>query len=93
MQVADGPDGDVYLPTTYPPTTMETATAMTDALARIGLTYADVDGWFASWDSAVFCATAPCRHGARNDPGRSTRDPDSGRRGARDLDGYHAAGA
>jgi type VI secretion system protein ImpE len=32
MQVADGPDGDVYLPTTYPPTTMETATAMTDAL-------------------------------------------------------------
>lgn len=32
MQVADGPDGDVYLPAIYPPTTMETATAMTDAL-------------------------------------------------------------
>lgn len=34
MQVADGPDGEVYLPTLYPPTT-GTATAMTDAL-RLG---------------------------------------------------------
>lgn len=35
MQVADGPDGDVYLPTIYPPTTPAAATAMTDAL-RLG---------------------------------------------------------
>lgn len=35
MQVADGPDGDVYLPTTYPPTTSTAASAMTDAL-RLG---------------------------------------------------------
>jgi type VI secretion system protein ImpE len=34
MQVADGPDGEVYLPTLYPPTT-STAAAMTDAL-RLG---------------------------------------------------------
>ena len=34
MQVADGPDGEVYLPTLYPPTT-GTAAAMTDAL-RLG---------------------------------------------------------
>ena len=34
MQVADGPDGDVYLPTIYPPTTTG-ATALTDAL-RLG---------------------------------------------------------
>ena len=34
MQVADGPDGEVYLPALYPPTT-GTATAMTDAL-RLG---------------------------------------------------------
>jgi len=34
MQVADGPDGEVYLPVLYPPTT-GTATAMTDAL-RLG---------------------------------------------------------
>jgi type VI secretion system protein ImpE len=35
MQVADGPDGDVYLPVIYPPTTNVAATAMTDAL-RLG---------------------------------------------------------
>ncbi|MBI2737812.1 MAG: SciE type virulence protein [Rhodospirillales bacterium] len=36
MQVADGPDGDVYLPTIYPPpTATAAATAMTDAL-RLG---------------------------------------------------------
>jgi type VI secretion system protein ImpE len=35
MQVADGPDGDVYLPTTYPPMTPAAADAMTDAL-RLG---------------------------------------------------------
>jgi carbamoyltransferase len=40
--------------TEYP---RQSIAAMTDALARVGLTYADVDGWFASWDSAVFCAT------------------------------------
>jgi type VI secretion system protein ImpE len=34
MQVADGPDGEVYLPALYPPTT-GTAAAMTDAL-RLG---------------------------------------------------------
>ena len=34
MQVADGPDGEVYLPALYPPTP-GTATAMTDAL-RLG---------------------------------------------------------
>jgi type VI secretion system protein ImpE len=34
MQVADGPDGDVYLPTTYPPSATE-GTALTDAL-RLG---------------------------------------------------------
>jgi type VI secretion system protein ImpE len=34
IQVADGPDGEVYLPTLYPPTTI-TAAAMTDAL-RLG---------------------------------------------------------
>jgi type VI secretion system protein ImpE len=34
MQVADGPDGEVYLPTLYPPTA-GTAAAMTDAL-RLG---------------------------------------------------------
>jgi type VI secretion system protein ImpE len=34
MQVADGPDGEVYLPALYPPTT-GTAVAMTDAL-RLG---------------------------------------------------------
>ena len=33
MQVADGPDGDVYLPTIYPPN--NSATATTDAL-RLG---------------------------------------------------------
>lgn len=35
MQVADGPDGDVYLPTIYPPTTTAATAAMTDAL-RLG---------------------------------------------------------
>ena len=35
MQVADGPDGDVYVPTIYPPTTTAAATAMTDTL-RLG---------------------------------------------------------
>ena len=34
MQIADGPDGEVYLPALYPPTT-GTAAAMTDAL-RLG---------------------------------------------------------
>jgi type VI secretion system protein ImpE len=35
MQVADGPDGDVYLPAIYPPTTAAANAAMTDAL-RLG---------------------------------------------------------
>lgn len=35
MQVADGPDGDVYLPVLYPPTTKAAADAMTDPL-RLG---------------------------------------------------------
>jgi hypothetical protein len=45
------------------------------------------------WAYEHCCATAPCRDGARNDPGRSARDPNPRRQGARDLDGYHAAGA
>lgn len=35
MQVADGPDGDVYLPVIYPPMTKTAADAMTDPL-RLG---------------------------------------------------------
>ncbi|GEP56202.1 type VI secretion system accessory protein TagJ [Reyranella soli] len=35
MQVADGPDGDVYLPVIYPPMTKAAADAMTDPL-RLG---------------------------------------------------------
>ncbi len=35
MQVAGGPDGDVYIPTIYPPATTAAADAMTDAL-RLG---------------------------------------------------------
>src|SRR5262245_39275729 len=35
MQVADGPDGDVYLPLIYPPATSAAAAALTDAL-RLG---------------------------------------------------------
>jgi carbamoyltransferase len=40
--------------TEYP---RQSITAMAEVLARRGLTAADVDGWFASWDSPVFCAT------------------------------------
>jgi carbamoyltransferase len=40
--------------TEYP---RQSIAAMLDALAPRGLTAADIDGWFGSWDSAVFCAT------------------------------------
>ena len=40
--------------TEYP---RQSIAAMLEALAERGLTHADIDGWFASWDSAAFCAT------------------------------------
>jgi len=40
--------------TEYP---RQSIAAMLDALARRGLSAADIDGWFGAWDSAVFNAT------------------------------------
>ena len=40
--------------TEYP---RQSIAAMLEALAERGLTHADIDGWFGSWDSAAFCAT------------------------------------
>ena len=40
--------------TEYP---RQSIAAMLDALGRRGLGAGDIDGWFASWDSAAFCAT------------------------------------
>ena len=40
--------------TEYP---RQSIAAMLDALAERGLTHADIDGWFAAWDGALFCAT------------------------------------
>jgi carbamoyltransferase len=69
---------------------------MLDALARLGLTHADIDGWFSSWDSAVFCATL-VRSVLEEFPGTwpmlkneptpvfSLRDLDRGMRAARRL--------